>query len=50
MWETWYKMEQMLISGLDLSPVITHRFAFDDFQKGFDVMKSGKCGKVLLEF
>ena len=50
MWETWYKMEQMLISGLDLSPVITHRFAFDDFQKGFDVMKSGQCGKVLLEF
>ena len=50
MWETWYKMEQMLISGLDLSPVITHRFKFDDFQKGFDVMKSGQCGKVLLEF
>ena len=50
MWETWYKMEQMLISGLDLTPVITHRFAFDDFQKGFDVMKSGQCGKVLLEF
>ena len=49
MWETWYKMEQMLISGLDLSPVITHRFKFDDFQKGFDVMKSGQCGKVLLE-
>ena len=50
MWETWYKMEQMLISGLDLSPVITHRFKFDDFQKGFDVMKRGQCGKVLLEF
>ena len=50
MWETWYKMEQMLISGLDLSPVITHRFKFDEFQKGFDVMKSGQCGKVLLEF
>ena len=49
MWETWYKMEQMLVSGLDLTPVITHRFKFDDFQKGFDVMKSGQCGKVLLE-
>ena len=49
MWETWYQMEQMLLGGLDLSPVITHRFKFDDFQKGFDVMVSGQCGKVLLE-
>ena len=49
MWETWYQMEQMLITGLDLTPVITHRFAFDDFQKGFDIMASGQCGKVLLE-
>ena len=50
MWETWYKMEQMLISGLDLSPVIADGFKFGGFQKGFDVMKSGQCGKVLLEF
>ena len=50
MWETWYQMEQMLLGGLDLSPVITHRFHFDDFQKGFDVMLSGQCGKVLLEW
>ena len=50
MWETWYQMEQMLVGGLDLSPVITHRFHFDDFQKGFDVMCSGQCGKVLLEW
>jgi len=50
MWETWYQMEQMLISGLDLSPVITHRFEIDDFQKGFDVMESGKCGKVILNW
>jgi len=50
MWETWYQMEQMLVGGLDLSPVITHRFKFDDFQKGFDVMVSGQCGKVLLEW
>jgi len=49
MWETWYMMEQMLLGGLDLSPVITHHFAFDDFQKGFDVMESGQCGKVILE-
>lgn len=50
MWETWYKMEQMLVSGLDLSPVITHRFAIDDFQQGFDIMESGQCGKVILEW
>ena len=50
MWETWYKMEQMLISGLDLTPVITHRFPIDDFQKGFDVMESGQCGKVILDW
>jgi threonine 3-dehydrogenase len=48
MWETWYQMEQMLISGIDLSPVITHRFHIDDFQQGFDVMDSGMCGKVIL--
>ncbi|MBN1782980.1 L-threonine 3-dehydrogenase [bacterium] len=47
--ETWYKMETMLQGGLDISPVLTHRFPFDDFQKGFDVMLSGKCGKVVLE-
>lgn len=48
MWETWYQMEQMLLGGLDLSPVITHHFAFEDFQQGFDVMCSGQCGKVIL--
>lgn len=50
MWETWYQMEQMLISGIDISPIITHHFAIDDFQKGFDVMESGLCGKVILEW
>lgn len=50
MFETWYKMEQMLLSGLDLSPVITHHFKVDDFQKGFDVMESGESGKVILEW
>jgi threonine 3-dehydrogenase len=50
MWETWYQMEQMLITGIDLSPVITHRFGIDDFQKGFDVMESGQCGKVILSW
>jgi len=50
MWETWYKMEQMLISGLDLTPVITHHYGIDDFQKGFDIMESGQCGKVILNW
>lgn len=50
MWETWYQMEQMLISGIDLSPVITHRLHIDDFQQGFDIMESGNCGKVILSW
>ena len=50
MWETWYQMEQMLISGIDLSPIITHRFHVDEFQKGFDVMEGGQCGKVILSW
>lgn len=50
MWETWYKMKQMILSGLDLTPVITHHFDVDDFQKGFDVMESGLCGKVILNW
>ena len=50
MYETWYQMEQMLMSGLDLSPMITHRFHIDEFQKGFDVMEEGKCGKVILSW
>jgi threonine 3-dehydrogenase len=48
MFETWYKMQTMLLSGLDISPVITHRFKFDDFQAGFNAMLSGKSGKVVL--
>ncbi|MGP4971606.1 L-threonine 3-dehydrogenase [Psychrobacter aquimaris] len=50
MWETWYQMEQMLISGIDLSPIITHRMHIDDFQEGFDIMESGQCGKVILSW
>ena len=50
MWETWYQMEQMLITGIDLTPVITHHFEIDDFQKGFDIMESGECGKVILNW
>lgn len=48
MYETWYKMTVMLQSGLDISPVITHRLPYTDFQKGFDAMLSGDCGKVVL--
>jgi threonine 3-dehydrogenase len=50
MFETWYHMEQMLMSGIDLTPMITHRFPVDDFQKGFDVMEQGNCGKVILNW
>jgi len=50
MFETWYKMVAMLQSGLDLSPIITHRFGIDEFQKGFDAMRSGQSGKVVLDW
>ena len=50
MFETWYHMEQMLLSGIRLEPMITHRYAIDDFQKGFDVMESGNSGKVILNW
>lgn len=48
--ETWYKLTAMIQSGMDVSPVITHRFHYTDFQKGFDVMRSGQSGKVVLEW
>ncbi|MCP5106534.1 MAG: L-threonine 3-dehydrogenase, partial [bacterium] len=50
MFETWYKMEQMVLSGLDISPVITHRLPIDDFEKGFEIMEKGNCGKVILDW
>jgi threonine 3-dehydrogenase len=50
MYETWYKMTVMLQSGLDIKPVITHRFHFTEFEKGFGVMKSGQSGKVVLNW
>lgn len=50
MFETWYKMIAMVEAGLDLSPIITHRYGVDDFQKGFDAMRSGKSGKVILDW
>jgi threonine 3-dehydrogenase len=48
MYETWYKMTVMLQSGLDITPVITHRYHFRDFEQGFAAMKSGESGKVIL--
>lgn len=50
MFETWYMMSSMLESGLNISPVITHHFNYTDFEKGFDVMRSGKSGKVILSW
>jgi threonine 3-dehydrogenase len=50
MFETWYKMVAMLQSGLDLSPIITHRFAADDYEQGFAAMLSGESGKVILDW
>jgi threonine 3-dehydrogenase len=50
MYETWYKMVAMLQSGLDLSPIVTHRFPIAEFQRGFDVMRSGQSGKVVLDW
>ena len=50
MYETWYKMKAMLKSGLAIEPIITHEFDFWDFEKGFAVMNSGRCGKVVLDW
>ena len=47
---TWYQMQNLLQSGMDVNPVITHHFGAKDFQKGFDAMLSGKCGKVILDW
>lgn len=48
--ETWYKMCAMIQSGLNINPIFTHRFHYTEFEKGFDVMGSGKSGKVILEW
>ena len=50
MFETWYKMIAMLQSGLDVSPVITHRFPVADYQEAFQIMSSGQSGKVILDW
>ena len=49
LWETWFQMRALLRSGaVDLSPLVTHRFALDDFEAAFDLMASGECGKVVM--
>jgi len=50
MFETWYKMVAMLQSGLDLSPILTHQFAVEDYEQGFAAMLSGQSGKVILNW
>jgi threonine 3-dehydrogenase len=50
MFETWYKMASMLQSGLNLDPIITHHYHVNDFQQGFEMMESGQCGKVILNW
>ena len=50
MFESWYKMNQLIRSGLDISPIITHKFKPDDFQLAFETAESGQCGKVIIEW
>jgi len=50
MFETWYKMTVMIESGLDISPVITHRFSWQEYEKGFEAMRTGTAGKVILDW
>ena len=50
MYETWYKMIAMIEAGLDLNPIITHRFHYTEYEKGFAAMNSGESGKVILNW
>jgi threonine 3-dehydrogenase len=50
MFETWYKMANMLQSGLDIAPIVTHHFSADEFEQAFEVMRSGNSGKVILDW
>ena len=50
MYETWYKMTVMIQSGLDISPIFTHRFHYSQFEQAFAVMRSGRSGKVVLDW
>jgi threonine 3-dehydrogenase len=50
MYETWYQMSVLIESGLDIRPVVTHRYPWNDFEKGFAAMKAGDSGKVVLDW
>jgi threonine 3-dehydrogenase len=50
MYETWYKMTVMLQTGLDIRPIITHRFHYTEYERGFEAMLSGASGKVVLNW
>jgi threonine 3-dehydrogenase len=50
MYETWYQMSVLIETGVDISPVITHRYPYQDFEKGFEAIRSGNSGKVILDF
>ena len=50
MYETWYQMAVLVQSGLDITPVFTHRFHYSEFEKAFEIMKSGESGKILLNW
>jgi threonine 3-dehydrogenase len=50
MYETWYQMEMMLSHGLNITPVITHRFPADNYQEAFRIMEEGNCGKIILDW
>jgi threonine 3-dehydrogenase len=50
MFETWYEMSVLVQAGVDISPVITHRFPADDYVASFDTMRSGECGKIVLNW
>jgi len=50
MFETWYKMQAMVQSGLDITPIITHRFSYKEFEEGFEIMRTGNSGKIILDW
>lgn len=50
MYETWYKMSVLVEAGVDITPVITHRYSYKDYEKGFEAMMSGQTGKVVLDW
>jgi len=50
MYETWHLMQSMIQTGLDITPIITHKFHYSEFEKAFDVMRSGESGKVIMNW